>query len=238
MEGDRTMMDEDAAASQLEMVEKALDEGTYRKGQWQQFLKQAGALDAGARERLAGNITRVNRKLHRRNGFVSIPFTAALALETIIFILAIMSVAQEHLLAKILGVILLALCLQPLIKVVTGLVLGVRYDYAYLWYIEPRFKMQFGTYFQLPPLSRVAVHLSGGIGTPLAMLIGYVVFLGESTLIAYGWLILFIGAAFLQVGAFVAEWVGIHKVGPFRLSTLTSPATAAMELKAHLAGND
>ncbi|MEX2489901.1 MAG: hypothetical protein WD356_10295 [Pseudomonadales bacterium] len=227
-------MNENGAAEQLELIEHSLDEGSYRRGQWQRFLREAAMLDAAARRRLADDITRVSRKLHRRNGPVSIPFMAAFTLEVVIFMLAVMSIFQEHVLAKFLGIVLLALCLQPLIKIVTGMLLGVRYDYAYLWYIEPRFKMQFGTYFQLPPMSRVLVHLSGGIGTPLAMLTGYWVFLGEFTLVAYGWLLLFFGAAALQVGAFVAEWIGIHKVGPFRLSNLTSPATAAMELKAHL----
>lgn len=227
-------MNENSAAEQLELIENALDEGTYRRGQWQRFLREAAGLDEAARRRLTDHITRVSRKLHRRNGFMSIPFMAGLTLEAVIFVLAVMSVFQEHVLAKFLGIVLLALCLQPLIKIVTGMLLGVRYDYAYLWYIEPRFKMQFGTYFRLPTRSRVLVHLSGGIGTPLAMLIGYWVFLGESAIVAYGWLLLFFGAALLQVGAFVAEWIGFHKVGPFRLSNLTSPATAAMELKAHL----
>jgi hypothetical protein len=47
-----------------------------------------------------------------------------------------------------------------------------------------------------------------------------------------GMFVLFLAAA-MQVGACVTEWVGVRMLGPFRLSNLTSPATAAMELERH-----
>jgi hypothetical protein len=108
----------------------------------------------------------------------------------------------------------------------------VRYDYVYLWYVKPRFKMRFGSYFQLESLACVVFHLSGGIGTHLAMWIGFITLLPRSSLLAWGCFVLFPAAA-MQVGAFVAEWVGGRMLGPFRLSNLTNPTTAAMELKRH-----
>jgi len=127
------------------------------------------------------------------------------------------------------GLVFLLLSLQPLIKIVVGLIIGVRYAYAYLWYIEPRFKMQYGSYLTTAPMGRVMLHLSGGLGAPLALLLG-VIFIADSTLVDLCWIFFWV-MLLIQIVAFAAEWVGITKVGPLRLSLLTSPATAAMELK-------
>jgi hypothetical protein len=80
-------------------------------------------------------------------------------------------------------------------------------------------------------MHRIWFHLSGAIGTPLALFTGYLVFLSGPLSLSYICLLLSAGALILQVGAFVAEWRGVRMVGPFRLSNLTSPATAAMEFK-------
>lgn len=227
-------MDKEQASAELEKIDGEIDAGEYRRGRWQRFLKDAAALDRESREALAEGISRVSRKLHRRHGFPAIPFAAALLAEAILLAAGLVLVMNEAVLPRLTGAVLLALCLQPLIKVVTGLLLGVRYDHAFLWYVEPRFKMAYGTYFRLSPLARVIVHLSGSIGTPLATLIAYMAFADGPALLAWVWLLAFVGAVVLQVGAFLAEWFGVRMVGPFRLSTLTSPATAALELKIHL----
>ena len=74
--------------------------------------------------------------------------------------------------AVVLRTVLLALTGQPLVKVTLGLLLGVRYAYAYLWYVEPRFKIRYSTYIALTPRRRVLLNLTGSIGTPLVLAAG------------------------------------------------------------------
>jgi hypothetical protein len=57
---------------------------------------------------------------------------------------------------------------QPLIKVSVGTALGIRYEYVYLFALEPRFKMAFGSYIAAPPWRRVLLQLSGLIGSALS----------------------------------------------------------------------
>lgn len=228
-------MDKQQARSRLEEISQEIDRGQYRRGRWQGLLRDAAELDPADRHELADDISRVSRKLHRRHGFVAVSFAAALIVEVVLLVTGSVLIVNEGVLARLAGAVLLALCLQPLIKVLVGTLLGVRYDYAYLWYVEPRFKMAYGSYFRLSPVSRVIVHLAGSIGTPLATLIAFVAFADDGpVLLAWIWLLAFVGAVVLQVGAFLAEWFGVRMVGPFRLSTLTSPATAAQELKIYL----
>ncbi len=47
--------------------------------------------------------------------------------------------------------------------------LGIAYDYAYLFHIEPRFKMSYGTYLAAPRWARIVFHLSGIVGSPLGL---------------------------------------------------------------------
>ena len=111
---------------------------------------------------------------------------------------------------------------------------GVRYAYAYLWYLEPRFKMQYGTYLTTAPWGRVLLHLSGGVGAPLACFAGALVLANSFPVVAGICWTLFWIMALIQIVAFTAEWIGLRRIGPLRLSLLTSPATAAMELKSLL----
>ena len=115
-------------------------------------------------------------------------------------------------------------------KVTTGLAVGLRYSYAYLWYFEPRFKMAYGRYLLLSDTRRRLVQLSGCFGTPLALTVGAFA-LSDVTWIS--WLAA-LGAAvtaLMQIAAFVAVYMGVTRVGPFLLTTLTTPATLAAELR-------
>ena len=125
---------------------------------------------------------------------------------------------------------MLALCLQPLIKISMGIILGVRYSYVYLWYVEPRFKMSFGTYYKLERWQKLVLQLSGSIGTPIALLAGWRV-LGDVPLLAFLCLVGALAALLMQVSAFVAVWFGVRKLGPFLLTNLTTPALLAKEWK-------
>jgi hypothetical protein len=63
----------------------------------------------------------------------------------------------------------LAFTAQPIIKTSVGMLLGVRYAYGYAQGIEPRFKMRYGTYLAAPRWKRFLLHLSGTVGTSLAL---------------------------------------------------------------------
>jgi hypothetical protein len=219
------------ARRRLAEIGQALDEGDYIRGAWQRVIGDADTLVLADRVALAPLVTDVSRKLHRRNGYPRMPFIAALSLECIVFAIGVWLVSMHALISILMGLAALALTLQPLIKVTVGLIVGVRYDYAFLWQVEPRFKMRYGTYFCLPQIKRVAFHASGALGTPLAMFVGYMRFLPVSREMAWGCLVFALGAAAMQVGAFVAEWVGVTRIAGLRLANVTSPATAAFELK-------
>ncbi len=76
-------------------------------------------------------------------------------------------------------------------------------------------------------------HLAGSVGTPVALLVGFFV-LADQPVLAWLSLAGFAATTIMQVGAFIAAWVGVTRVGPFLLTSLTTPATAAKELKALL----
>lgn len=216
---------------QLGGIEASLDAGEYRVGTWQRFVSAAGRLPEPDRSAMSEDVSRVSRKLHRRRGFMEVPFGVGVVAELVLLVIGGALLQSDSVVLLVLGLGALALSLQPSIKVAVGLALGIRYDYVYLWYFEPRFKMRYGTYLRLPPAARVGFHLAGSVGTVLAMFLGYLAFLPVNTLMAWACFVFFLGALAMQVGAFVAEWAGVRKVAGFRLSTLTSPATAAAELR-------
>ena len=127
--------------------------------------------------------------------------------------------------------------MQPGLKLIAGAILGVRYSYVYLWYFEPRFKMAYGSYALLTPAQKVTLHAAGSIGTPIALFVGYLA-LTSAPVLAYLCLAGSVGALGMQVAAFVAVMNGIKKVGPFQLTTLTTPATLAFELKKMQKGSE
>ncbi|MFT7685884.1 MAG: hypothetical protein ACI9FB_001229 [Candidatus Azotimanducaceae bacterium] len=217
--------------TELLKIEAQLNEGTYRIGQWQKLVRKLDEAPKSTREELVDSISRVSRKLHGRNGFRKVPFAPAFLLEWVIFLIAVSCLTSNNLALDITACVLLGATLQPIMKVTTGLLLGLRYDYAFLWYFEPRFKMNFGSYLSLDRFQRVFLHSMGSVGTPIALWVGYDQLYPHIGWL--GWLALLgcILTSIMQVGAFAAEWLGVRSIGPFRLSQLTSPATAAFELK-------
>ena len=214
----------------LDRVERDLDSTTYRVGDWQKCLKSLKSLELGENPLLSQDLTRVSNKLHRRNGFFEAPAWIGFIFEYLLLAASLLAMTADSILLRIASVVILALCLQPLIKTFTGLLLGVCYSYVYLWYIEPRFKMQFGSYHELVLWKKLLLQLSGSVGTPIALLVGWRT-LADAPLLS----ILCLGfaaiAALMQVAAFVAVWCGVRKVGPFFLTNLTTPALLAKELK-------
>jgi hypothetical protein len=216
------------AKEQIAQIEHALDRGTYRVGDWQTLLRTLKDQGQEADAISTQDLTRVSDKLHRRNGFPTAAAWLGFVGEYLLFGSSLLAMNAESMLMRLAGIIVLASCLQPLIKITTGVALGVRYSYVYLWYVEPRFKMQFGTYHRLSQAKKLSLQLMGSIGTPTALLIGWDV-LDDETLLSMLCLVGALITVMIQVGAFFAVGAGVRKVGPFLLTNLTTPAMLAKE---------
>lgn len=214
----------------LDRIERELDDGSYKVGGWQKGLAEIKKLDEGAVSMLSQDLTRISNKLHRRNKFPEAQAWIGFVFEYLLLAASILLMTTESSLLRLVSIVLLALCLQPLIKISTGVLLGVRYSYVYLWYFEPRFKMRFGTYHGLERWKKLVLQLSGSIGTPVALLVGWRV-LADEPLLAALCLAGAVGAGLMQLAAFVAVWSGVRKLGPFLLTNLTTPALLAKEWK-------
>lgn len=218
---------------QIEAIERALGEDRYRVGGWQRLIAAVEVLPREERRALASRLSELSDQLHARHGFVKIPFAPAYAIEWGLLVAGVLLMVRggDSAVLSIAGVVALMLCMQPLVKVTVGLILGVRYSYAYLWFIEPRFKMRYGTYLALRTGSRVVVQLAGSVGSPFAAGLAYLLVNPDQAFVATGCLWLFWLMVLVFVVTLLAEWFGVRKVGSFRLSLLTSPATAAAEIR-------
>ncbi|MDC0069482.1 hypothetical protein OAL10_11945 [Gammaproteobacteria bacterium] len=219
-----------SAGELIKAIENELDAGTYRVGGWQALLDMLKDQNQAVSTALSQDLTRVSDKLHRRNGFPETAAWMGFVGEYLVFAMSVGALTFEATLARLGGVILLAMCLQPLIKITVGWGVGVRYSYVYLWYFEPRFKMQFGSYQQMSRGRKLSLQLAGSVGTPVALLVGWIVLEGDP-LLSLLCLLGALGALALQVGAFFAVSAGVNKVGPFLLTNLTTPAMLAKEWK-------
>lgn len=217
---------------QIEEIQQALDEKRYQVGSWQRLVKDVEALGREERTEVSESISELGNKLHQRHEFPRLPFVAGLLVEIMLvgFGLTLLVMGSESLLLLYAGSLALILSMQPFLKILTGLVLGVRYAYVFLFYVEPRFKMQYGTYLSLTPMQRIVFHTSGVIGTPLALLFAIQMLQAYEPAMFWGW-VLFWAAIALQLVPFLAELTGLKKVGPFRLAVLTGAATIAAEIK-------
>lgn len=163
----------DALRERLATIARDVSAGRYKAGPWQKLVDELRTRPQADRLRLAGEVSRVSQALHMRNRRKTMSVTSALALEVAATIAgAFLIVAGVRVASNVLalvGAVIWVATFQPLIKVTVGRALGVRYDYAYLygsW--EPRFKMNFGSYLAAGRPARLALHLSGTVGSPLA----------------------------------------------------------------------
>lgn len=216
----------------LAAIERNLADGSYRVGEWQRWLAAIEQDPTFNLSASAEQVDRVSNQLHRRNGFREFSFDTVWCGQWLLAIAGLTVMVTGSVTGVVIGTGLLALAAQPLIKSSVGLLLGVRYAYAYLWYVEPRFKMRYSTYLGLSSNARIGLHLAGSLGTPAALLAGCLCAdSAGSTLWTVVIGLAFAGATALQVGAFVAESLDVRHVAGFRLANLTSPATAARELR-------
>jgi hypothetical protein len=224
----------DQLRAQLSVVEQALDAGQYRPGPWDRILRAARALPRADRALLADDLSRVSRKLHQRHQWRKLPVAAALGTEAALAIiggiLLIFGIRHGSNLLVIATAALWSIAFQPLIKVTTGLLLGVSYDYAYLYHLEPRFKMTYGKYLAAPRWARITLHLAGMIGSPLGVWLP-TVWASRNLLIATYlcrasfWLL-----AVINVGSLFIALCGIYRIRGFRLLD-SSAGVAALELR-------
>ena len=225
-------------AVRLASLERDIDEGRYRPGLWQPLLRDVRRLPRPDRVALQGAISRVSDKLHARKGVRRIPFRLAVLGEfgTVFLGAVLLGVALRYRSgwAAVLAALAWALAFQPLIKMLVGSALGIRYNYAYLLGPEPRFKMRYGSYLAAGRSARIAFHLSGMIGSPLGAWLP-IPFLGPEFrgAITICWSIVAVCVA-LNIVPLVLALLGFERVGSLNLS-LGSAGSAALEIREPLA---
>jgi hypothetical protein len=183
---------------------------------------------------LAEDLSRVSRKLHER-GKRTIAFGTGYLAEVVFasagaVVLGLGAHHQSNLLV-IVAALIWTMAFQPLIKVGVGHLFGIGYEYAYLFGVEPRFKMRFGDYLAKPRYARMLLHLSGMIGSPLGALLP-MLFIDSSMRIAtyVCWTLFWVVTA-INIGSFIAMLTGMaRKVGPVKLAD-GSGGAAALELR-------
>ncbi len=215
-------------------IERQVDEGRYRPGAWEALLEAARALPRAERESLTEDFSRASRKLHLRGGRRTLPVGPALVLEGLAALVGaiflVLAVERESNLFGILAVLVWVVSFQPLLKVSVGYLVGIDYDYAYLYGMEPRFKMRYGEYLAAPRWARIVLHVAGMAGSPLGAYL-VAISLGDTTWVArlVCWLIFWLTVAinFASLGAGLA---GVRRLGKLRLS-LSSGGVAGQELR-------
>jgi len=226
-------------SARLAEIERALDAGSYRPGPWEKFLAEARRRPDAERAALAGDVSRVSRKLHLRGGRSTIPFGAALAAEVVAAViggmLVIKGATAPSIVAAWIGAVLWMMAFQPLVKIAAGAALGVGYEYAYLMGIEPRFKMRYGSYLAAPRWNRVVLHLAGTAGSPIGVILA-----AEIVATSLPWTAALMRAVFWILVAvnfipFVAALFGVRRLGPMRM-TDGSGGLAGLELHEAMRG--
>jgi len=222
----------------LASIEAALDQGVYRPGPWAAFLRDAESRSAAERAANAADVSRVSDKLHQRRPRRILSFRTAIRVE-----LAATAVGGAVLAAGLAGTstvavlaaaVVLMTTLQPLVKVSAGRVLSIRYSYAYIRGIEPRFKMRYGTYLAAPRWRRIALHLSGTVGSLLALWLVRRLALPELPGTAAVCGVAFWIVAGMNAVPFLAGLAGVRRLGPVGPVNSTSGGAAALELRAAL----
>jgi hypothetical protein len=225
----------DDLRARLRAIENDLDRGTYQPGPWGALMRNIRQQPPDQRAALADDISRVSNKLHRRNRRFTMPFPLAFLLELAATVLGVLLLRRglQNTSPLYVGAAanILSMTMQPLVKIMTGLSLGVRYAYAYAQGVEPHFKMRYGSYLAAPLWKRVVVQASGMLGTPLALW-------GIAKLSALEMprtskvcrvLFWFLGA--WQVILFVLGLVGVKRLGKLELVRGTSGGAAGGELR-------
>jgi hypothetical protein len=215
----------------LATIEDDVDGGRYRPGPWESLLRTLRERPRAEREEIADAVARVSRKLHMRGGRRTIEVGSAITVELAATIagavLLIVAFATGSNLIAIVSASIWATTFQPLIKFACGRALGVRYDYAYLYGLEPRLKMDFGSYIAAPRAARITLHLSGTVGSPLAVWIVWLLLPPGMTLARnLCWYAMWVLIG-INVVTLLFALAGIRRLGGFRMRDSSSGAAAA-----------
>jgi hypothetical protein len=215
-------------------IERQLDEHRYRPGPWELVLKDLRALHPDERVELKDEVSRVSSKLHRRDGRATISLTIGLSIEaalTAIATVLIIVAQQNH--SNLCGIIAAGIWImtfQPLLKIAVGYLLGVEYEYAYLYGAEPRFKMRYGDFIAAPRWARIVLHLSGTVGSPFGAWLATICLPNDLTIaIDVCWVLFWIVVA-VNVASFLLALGGVRRLGPFK-SRYSSGGAAALDLR-------
>jgi hypothetical protein len=218
----------------LAAIERAVADGTYRPGPWRELVRDIRNSMFFERAAVADDVSRVSRTLHLRKRRRTVSMNTGILLEIVATmiggLLLIAGVALRSNAVSLLGAIVWMITFEPLIKLMAGRLAGVEYDYMYLWGVEPRLKMRYGTYLARPRLLRIIVHLSGTVGSPLAAWFASWMLADTMPLVsllcyAAFWILIAINATNL-----VAPLVGVYHLGPLPVS-MSSAGAAALEMK-------
>jgi hypothetical protein len=221
-------------AARIRVIERDLDAQRYRPGPWARTVRDLRNSPGGVREKLAADVSRVSRKLHMRNGRRTVSARMGIVLELAATVLggALLALAFSHRwsLLAIVAMLIWMMTFQPLIKLAVGRAFGVGYDYAFLSGLEPRFKMDFGSYVAAPRWKRIVLHLSGTVGSPLAAILVAMMCRGRMPIASSLCRDAFWILVAVNVIPTVAALVGIDRIGPLRVGE-GSGGSAAIELR-------
>ncbi len=215
-------------------IERQVDEGRYRPGPWEALLEAARGLPRVERGSLAEDFSRISQKLHLRGGRRTLPVGPALVLEGLAALVGasflVLAVQRESNLFGILAALVWIASFQPLLKVSVGYLVGIDYDYAYLYGMEPRFKMRYGEYLASPRWARITLHVAGMVGSPLGAYL-VAICLGGTTWVARlaCWIIFWLTVA-INLVSLGAGLAGVRRLGKLKLS-LSSGGVAGQELR-------
>ncbi len=215
-------------------IESEIDAGIYRSGEWVELISEIERQPRDERSALRDDVSRTSRALHQRHVTRTIPVPLALAAElglTAVGASLIVLAARER--SNVLGVV--GACawitaFQPLVKFATGRALGVQYDYAYVFGVEPRLKMKYGSYIVAPRWARALVHFSGTLGSPLGAILAWAVMppnlsLARTLCLAGFWVLSGVNA-----GLLIAGLLGVRRIRGFSLA-LSSGGACGRELR-------
>jgi len=215
-------------------IERQIDEKRYRPGPWERILKDARALSREDRGALKEEFSRVSSKLHRRDGRTTLSLTIGIVAEAVLTLIgAVLIVLAMHNHSSLAGIGAAAIWMmtfQPLIKIGVGYLLGIEYEYAYLYGAEPRFKMRFGDYLAAPRWARIVLHLSGTIGSPLGVWLAMICLPSDLRIAIDICLAIFWIVVAVNVAGFIVALAGVRKLGPMKASA-GSGGSAALELR-------
>ncbi len=215
-------------------IEKQIDEQRYHPGPWDRLLKDARMLPREDRAALKEEITRVSSKLHRRNGRRTLSLTTGIIAEAALTVVGgVLIVLAIHNQSNALAIVAAAIwttTFQPLVKMGVGYLLGVEYEYAYFYHVEPRFKMRFGDYLAAPRWARILLHLAGTVGSPLGVWLVMVCLPGDLRIAIDVCLVIFWIVIAVNVAGFIVAVAGVRKLGPIKAID-SSSGVAALELR-------